>query len=89
MYSKLHSLIGITLGLALGVAGAAQAQGQTPAAVPAQAPAAGATATIHGRITDPTGALIPGATITVSTAGAASVRMVTANAGGAAGAVGA
>ena len=82
MYSKLHSLIGITLGLALGVAGAAQAQGQTPAAVPAQAPAAGATATIHGRITDPTGALIPGATITVSTAGEASVRTVTANAGG-------
>jgi len=82
VYSKLHSLIGITLGLALGLAGAALAQGQTPAAVPAQAPAAGATATIHGRITDPTGALIPGATITVSTAGAATVRTVTANAAG-------
>ncbi len=55
----------------------------TPAA-PAQAasPASTPSATLHGHITDPTGALIPGAQVTVSTAGGASVGSAAADAAG-------
>jgi len=55
------------------------------AAPPAQTapPAAPATATLRGHVSDPTGALIPGATVTISNAAGATVGTATADANGA------
>src|ERR1035437_3745854 len=62
VYLKLHCFIHLLVAAALCLAGVAAAQGQAPTkAVTA------ATATVHGHIADPTGALIPGASITVTT----------------------
>jgi hypothetical protein len=72
VYSRLHCIIHFLIWLALGIAALA-AQGQT-AAVPidaaAQAPVESATAsvTIRGHIADQTGALIPGAKVTITNA---------------------
>jgi len=67
VYSKLRHFIDfsvtLVLGLLIGIA--AQAQAPTPAVDTMQTPSA-TTATLRGRITDPTGALIPGAAITVT-----------------------
>ena len=68
-------------------AGAPQAQSAPPSATaPASALAAqaapAATGTLHGHISDPTGALIPDAQVTVSTAAGKSVANVTADAAG-------
>jgi len=73
------------MGLELGLANAAVAQVQTPA-VPAAPPTtttATATGSLHGHIADPTGALIPGATLTIATPDGKTVTMATADASGA------
>ncbi len=75
MHLRLHCIIHFLIALALGVASlAAHAQA---------APAAGATATIHGHIADQTGALIPGATVTIATADGIGAGKATADASGA------
>ena len=83
MYSKLHSLHFFLLTLIFGMAGTLTAQGQTTAS-PVQTPApAATTATIRGHIADPTGALIPGATVTITTSAGGTVKSTTADASGA------
>ena len=85
MYSSRYSFIRLSAVIALGWAVALSAQSPAPgspqgAAVQA-APAT--SATLHGHITDPTGALIPGAQITVTTAAGNVVSTVTADSSGA------
>jgi len=85
VYSKLHNFHRFILVLAAGFAAILSAQAQTPA-VPVQTPApapAAATATLRGHIADPTGALIPGATITITTSAGTAVTTTTADASGA------
>jgi hypothetical protein len=97
VYSRLYNFHRLLFALALGFAGAITAQGQTPAAPaqtaapalqtpsPAAAPAAAApvtTATLRGHIADPTGALIPGATVTITTAAGKAVASTTADSTG-------
>ena len=79
MYSRLQWLIHFLIALTIALAGLAAARGQTAA----PAPAAVATASLHGHISDQTGALIPGAKITVSTAAGAQVATATADTAGA------
>jgi hypothetical protein len=74
VYSKLHCFTHLFVALALGAAGVAASQAPTPApavTTPSSATAATAapvsTATLRGQVSDPTGALIPGATITITT----------------------
>jgi hypothetical protein len=92
VYSRLDCFAFFVIGLGLGLANTAVAQGQTPAtpAAPAAAttataaPAtAAATASLHGHIADPTGALIPGATLTIATSEGKTVTTATADASGA------
>jgi hypothetical protein len=90
----MHCLRYFAFALALGAAGVAAAQTQSSAA-PAEAPAApaltapsaatspAATGTLRGHIVDPTGALIPGTTVTVTTAAGVTVSTATADADGA------
>ena len=85
MYSKLSYFLAVPL-IATSLAGTGAAQTATPA-TPSQAPAASAAATagqatIRGRIADPTGALIPGASITVSNGKGQTVATGTADASG-------
>jgi hypothetical protein len=74
--------------LALSIANVA-AHGQQPAAPlqtpapPAQASAAASTGTLRGHIADQTGALIPGAAVTITTGAGATVKSTTADAQGA------
>lgn len=91
MYSKLHSFNRFQIVLALCFAGVLSAQGQTSAPalqtpappVPAPAPASpAATATIRGHIADPTGALIPGAIITIATSAGTAVSTTTSDSTG-------
>lgn len=88
MYSRsncfTHALIALALGLASVTAGQAQAPAAPAAATPAAAaPAATATtATVRGHIADPTGALIPGATITITNTDGKAVATTTADATG-------
>jgi hypothetical protein len=79
VYSRLQWLIHFLIALTIALAGLAAARGQTAA----PAPAAVATASLHGHISDQTGALIPGAKITVSTAAGAQVATATADTAGA------
>ena len=73
----LKSFIHFSTAVALGCCAVLAAQTQTPA------PAAIATtATLRGHITDPTGALIPGATVTVSSAAGKQAATVTSDATG-------
>jgi len=95
VYSKMHSFHGFLVVLTLGMSGALGAQGQTagsptPAAAPAvQTPAPAATtapvttATLRGHIADPTGALIPGAAVTITTSAGTAVTTTTADSAGA------
>ncbi|HTW60314.1 MAG TPA: carboxypeptidase regulatory-like domain-containing protein [Terracidiphilus sp.] len=69
------------LALALSLAGALAAEGQA-AAPAAQAAQSAATAALRGHITDPSGALIPGTEIKVSTAAGQPVKSATADAAG-------
>ena len=88
MSSKLHNIhrsfliLTVSLGVALGANGQAPAQTvQTPAAsaptVPAQT-----TGTLRGHIVDQTGALIPGAQVTVTTSAGGTVKTTTADSSG-------
>ncbi len=86
MYSRHHCIIHFLIGLGLALASLA-AQGQTasvPVEAAAQAPVESATATvtIRGHIADQTGALIPGAKVTISNAEGKIVKTATADAGG-------
>jgi hypothetical protein len=91
VYSKLHSCTHFLIALALGAAGVLAAQAQTPAA-PAPPPAVttaiaapatpAATATFRGHIADPSGAVIPGATVTIATSAGMAVTTTTSDASG-------
>jgi hypothetical protein len=83
MLPKLRNFTLLMIILAFGAAGMASAQTQSPAlATPAQPAAPAATATVRGQISDPTGALIPGASITITTSTGAAVSKATADASG-------
>ena len=82
MYSKLHSFHLFLIALMLGFAGALTAQGQTPVQTPAST-APVTTATLRGHIADPTGALIPGADVTIVTSAGTAVTTTTADSAGA------
>jgi len=86
VYSKLHGFHSFLIALALAaLAGAPTAQGQMPTP-PVQTPTPAApvstTATMRGHIADPTGALIPGATITILSSTGTTVKTATADASG-------
>jgi hypothetical protein len=84
MRSKPHYLTLLLIALALGLASAAaQAQAPDASATIASPSAPVATASLHGHIADPTGALIPGATVTVITPAGKVVATTTADASGA------
>ncbi|MGA2534944.1 MAG: carboxypeptidase regulatory-like domain-containing protein [Terracidiphilus sp.] len=79
-------LIAVALVVAATAAAHAQsaaAQVQTPAAAPTAPAAPATTGTLRGHITDPTGALIPGAKVTIATSAGGAVKSVTADASGA------
>jgi hypothetical protein len=88
VYSKLHSCTHLLIALVLSSVGVLAAQAQAPAAPPTP-PAATTvaaaqatpvtTASFRGHIADPTGAVIPGATITIATPAGATVGTVTAD----------
>jgi hypothetical protein len=88
---KYHFCTHFLIALALGTAGNFTAQAQTPA-TPAAPPAATivtaapaapvATATVRGHIADPSGALIPGASITIATPAGTAVTTTSADASG-------
>lgn len=79
---RLHCFIHFVIALALALAGVAAAHAQAPAK-PATAPATvPTTASVRGHVADPTGALIPGATITVTNSAGATVATTTADASG-------
>jgi hypothetical protein len=79
----LHFFIHFLIALAFAVAGVAAAHGQTSAtAAPTSASAAPA-ASIRGHIADPSGALIPGAAITITTPAGTVVKSATADSAGA------
>ena len=85
MYSKLKVFIHFSIILALGCGVGQAAHAQTTAAQ-AQPPASSATAStaiLRGHIADPTGALIPGAKVTISTPAGITVSTATADASGA------
>jgi hypothetical protein len=86
VYSKLHCFIHFLIAATIGVASFAAAQAQAPAAPAATpAPAAvtpAAASSIHGHIADPTGALIPGATVTITNALGVAVKSTTSDAAG-------
>jgi hypothetical protein len=79
VHLRLHCLIHFLIAAVLAFATTLVARGQAPA--PASAPAE--QATIHGHIADQTGALIPGAKITIVDASGTNIRTLTADAGGA------
>jgi hypothetical protein len=70
--------------LALGFTGALAAKAQAPASAqaPAQAAQTAGTAALRGHISDPSGALIPGTQVKVSTVAGAAVQSTTADAAG-------
>jgi hypothetical protein len=96
VYSKLHSFHFFGIALTLGLAAVLTAQGQTAAPAPplqtpapaAQAPAPASqtgsaiTGTLRGHVADPTGALIPGATVTIDTSAGTFVKSTTADSAG-------
>jgi hypothetical protein len=83
VYSKSRSFHLFLFAIAFGIAGALAMQGQTPASAPQTSPPAATAATLHGHITDPSGALIPGATITITTSAGGTIKTTTADSGGA------
>ncbi|MGA2349481.1 MAG: carboxypeptidase regulatory-like domain-containing protein [Terracidiphilus sp.] len=96
MYSRLHYLTHVSIALVLGVASVAAVNAQAPVAptapqtVATPSPATqstpvtpATTGTLHGQVADPTGALIPGAAITITTATGVTVTRTTADASGA------
>jgi Carboxypeptidase regulatory-like domain len=89
LYSNMHcnhrSVIALGTALALSIAAGLTAQAQAPAQqVQTPAPAAPATTgTLRGHITDPTGALIPGAQVTITNSLGVAVKSTTADTSGA------
>lgn len=88
MYSRLHCFTRFLIAVVLGTASALSAQ--TPQAAPTPQPqqpsaqaAPATTGTIRGHVTDPSGALIPGATVTITNALGTHPITVTADASGA------
>ncbi len=81
MSSRLHCLVHCVVALILSYALTLAAWSQN-AAAPATTAARAATGTLRGHITDPSGALIPGTQITVTTAKGATAGSVTADAAG-------
>jgi len=81
VYSKLHFFYHLAVAVSIGFAGSLSAQTPTPA--PAPALPAVATSTVHGHIADPTGALIPGAKVTLDNALGVALKTTTADAAGA------
>ncbi len=79
MYSRHHCLIHFLIALALGLVSTIVGHGQ---AQDAQMAAAATTATIRGHIADQTGALIPGAKVTITDANGKVVTTATADAAG-------
>jgi len=77
VYSRPHCFIHFLVALAMGLAAFAAAHAQAPAQK--QAATTGA---VHGHIADPTGALLPGAKITITTSAGAAVATATADASG-------
>ena len=74
VFSRHHCFLHFLLALAFGLASLA---------AHAQSPAPQSTATIHGHIADQTGALIPGAKVTITTPDGKAVSNATADASGA------
>jgi len=85
VYSRLHCLTLFLISFALCISGVAAAHGQTTttAAEPLSTTKAPATATLRGHIADPSGALIPGAKITIATVAGVIVKSTTADSTGA------
>ena len=86
VYLRIHCIIHVIIAFAISCSMAVSAQGPlvSGAAGTGQAKtAAVTTATLHGHIADPSGALIPGATVTVVDAGGKVVATATADASGA------
>ena len=79
MYSRFHCFIHFFIVLVMGIAAVLVSHGQAPASTPAIAtpsaasPAPAPKAILRGHIADPTGALIPGATVTIKTAAGISI----------------
>ena len=85
MSSKLHSLRTFVVAVSMVFSGLWTAQAQTPAPAQVQTPAtaqATSTATLRGHIADQTGAMIPGAKITITNALGVAVTSTTADASG-------
>ncbi|MDR3751905.1 MAG: carboxypeptidase regulatory-like domain-containing protein [Terracidiphilus sp.] len=78
VFTKLHFLMHFLIALALGLGGVLAALAETPAT---PAPPL-STATLRGHIADATGAVIPGAPITITTPAGVTVRSVTADSTG-------
>ena len=87
MHLRLHCVIHLCVAVALAsaatLASGAQAPATLPGTTPAQSETPASSATIHGHITDQTGALIPGATVTILDASGNAVRTITADTAGA------
>jgi hypothetical protein len=85
VYLRLHCLVHFLVALALALAGVAAAHGQAPAtaATSSVTAAPAAAASLRGHIADPTGALIPGAKITIATPAGTVVKSATADSAGA------
>jgi hypothetical protein len=79
VYQTLHYCGRFFIALALCLASVATAHTQTPARTVS---GAAATATLHGRVADPTGALLPGAKITVTSAKGTAVATTASDASG-------
>jgi hypothetical protein len=77
----LSLLLCLALALLASTAALAQSAAADPAADDASAPASG-TASLHGQVADPTGAVIPGATISLTTPDGHTVARVTSGADG-------
>jgi len=78
VYTRLHFFIHLLIVLALGLSAVLASQAETPAT---PAPPL-STATLRGHIADATGAMIPGAPITIATPAGVTVRSVTADSAG-------
>jgi hypothetical protein len=77
VYSRFYCFLHFVLALAIGFAGLAAVQAETPAPAPTAV-----TATLRGHIADPTGALIPGAKVTITNALGVAVTSTTSDATG-------
>jgi hypothetical protein len=79
VYSRFHFFIHTLIAVLLGLSGVIAAQAET--AAPAPAPPL-STCTLRGRVADQTGAVIPGAAVTIATSAGVTVKTVTADTAG-------